>query len=140
VIKEKPRNGTVLVNADGTVTYRPHLGYTGDDHFTYTVKDVNGNETNIAHVDITVTGFFIPNVFTPNGDGNNDVFEIVGLDQYDRAEVTIFNRWGNEVYRNKDYKNNWDGSNLNEGTYYYLITLVKEGKQSVHKGWVLLKR
>jgi gliding motility-associated-like protein len=87
-----------------------------------------------------VTGFFIPNVFTPNGDGNNDVFEIVGLDQYDRAEITIFNRWGNEVYRNRDYKNNWDGSNLNEGTYYYLISLNKEGRQNVHKGWVLLKR
>ncbi len=140
VIKEQPRNGSVLVNADGTVTYRPNPGYTGDDHFAYAVKDVNGNETNVAHVEIAVTGFLIPNVFTPNGDGNNDVFEIVGLEQYDRAEVTIFNRWGNEVYRNTDYKNNWDGGSLNEGTYYYLVTLTKEGKQSVHKGWVLLKK
>lgn len=84
--------------------------------------------------------FKIPNVFTPNGDGRNDTFVILGLDGFDNAELTVFNRWGNEVYRNRNYKNNWDGNNLNEGTYYYLIVLKKAGKESVHKGWVLLKR
>lgn len=85
-------------------------------------------------------GFFIPNVFTPNGDGSFDTFIITGLEEYDYGELIVFNRWGNEVYRNSDYKNNWDGNGLNEGTYYYLITIVKDGKSDVHKGWVLLKR
>lgn len=52
--------------------------------------------------------FFIPNVFTPNGDGSNDKFVIVGLEEFDNADITIFNRWGNEVYRNSTYKNQWE--------------------------------
>ena len=94
----------------------------------------------ITKVSKQLADFFIPNVFTPNGDGNNDVFEIKGLDHYDRVEVLIFNRWGNEVYRDNHYQNSWDGQGLNEGTYYYLVTTFKEGKEKVYKSWVLLKR
>lgn len=89
---------------------------------------------------IEIEDFFIPNVFTPNGDGTHDLFVIRGLEHYDNTELTIFNRWGNEVYRNKNYKNNWDGNSLNEATYYYLIVLKRDGTETVHKGWVLLKR
>jgi len=49
-----PRNGTVAVNADGTVAYTPNIGYVGDDSFTYTVTDGNG-ATGTATVTITVT-------------------------------------------------------------------------------------
>lgn len=83
--------------------------------------------------------FFIPNVITPNGDGKNDRFVIVGLEFFNNADVTIFNRWGNEVYRNNNYKNTWAGEGLNEGTYYYLIKLRKADKVDVYKGWVLIK-
>ena len=87
-----------------------------------------------------IADLFIPNVFTPNGDGSFDTFIITGLENYESADVTIFNRWGNEVYRNRKYQNNWDGHGLNEGTYYYLIEMEKDGKRDVYKGWVLLKR
>lgn len=73
----------------------------------------------------------IPNVFTPDHDGFNDVFEIlaVGTDQYD---LTIFNRWGQVVFRstkdgNGDDGNNWNGRDLitgrlfPEGTYFYMF-------------------
>jgi len=82
----------------------------------------------------------IPNVFTPNGDGRNDQFEIIGSEGFDRIEVTIINRWGNEVYRNDDYRNDWSGDGLTEGTYYYLITTHLGNTKEVHKGWVLIKR
>ncbi|SHE88379.1 DUF7507 domain-containing protein, partial [Pedobacter caeni] len=139
-ITEQPKHGTVKVNPDGTVTYLPNSGYTGTDTFKYRVKDEYGNWTDIATATITVKGFFIPNVITPNGDGKNDSFVIVGLENYNNADVTIFNRWGNEVYRNNNYKNTWTGEGLNEGTYYYLIRLNSSGKQEVYKGWVLIKR
>ncbi|WP_169304441.1 T9SS type B sorting domain-containing protein [Pedobacter frigoris] len=84
--------------------------------------------------------FFIPNVITPNGDGKNDTFVIVGLEFFSNADVTIFNRWGNEVYRNSNYKNTWTGEGLNEGTYYYLLKMRKGEQVSAYKGWVLLKR
>ncbi|MBK1438897.1 gliding motility-associated C-terminal domain-containing protein, partial [Parapedobacter sp. ISTM3] len=139
-IISQPQHGTLRINGDGTVTYTPNQYYTGPDEFTYRVMDANGNWTNVATVRITVTGFHIPNIITPNGDGLNDRFVIIGLSDYDNAEVVLFNRWGNEVYRSRNYQQDWDGQGLNEGTYYYFITLRKDGQETVHKGWVLVKR
>ena len=104
------------------------------------MQDTNGNWTNVATVQLTVSGFNIPNVITPNGDGQNDRLVIVGLSEYDNARVTIFNRWGNEIYRSRNYRQDWDAQGVNEGTYYYLITLEKDGRETVHKGWILVKR
>ena len=141
-IVNAPQNGTVTVNTDGTVTYVSDKGYIGTDRFTYNVRDEKGNVSNVANVNIRVipNPLFIPNVFTPNGDGKNDQFEIVGIEGYDRVELYVFNRWGNEVYNSPNYNNNWDGQNLNEGTYYYLIKLIKDNNVETQKGWVLIKR
>ena len=142
LIISQPQHGTLVINADYTVTYIPNDDYAGTDQFTYTVKDVDRFTSNIATVDITVmpNQLFIPNVFTPNGDGKNDLFEIVGLDSYSKAELAIFNRWGNEVFHSASYHNDWDGAGLNDGTYYYALKLVKRGKNSAYSGWILLKR
>ncbi|SEL95779.1 Ig-like domain-containing protein, partial [Olivibacter domesticus] len=141
-IVNAPQNGTVAVNPDGTVTYTSNKGYVGTDRFTYTAKDEKGNVSNVAGVTVSVipNPLFVPNVFTPNGDGRNDLFEIVGIEAYDRVELYVFNRWGSEIFNNPNYNNNWDGQNLNEGTYYYLIKLIKDDKVETQKGWVLLKR
>ncbi|WP_316765929.1 gliding motility-associated C-terminal domain-containing protein [Pedobacter frigiditerrae] len=83
-----------------------------------------------------------PNVITPNGDGKNDTYVIDGLELYPENFLTIFNRWGNEVYHsNGGYKNDWSGNGLKEGTYYYLLK-VKEtnGNWTVSKGYITLLR
>ncbi|RZK56425.1 MAG: DUF11 domain-containing protein, partial [Pedobacter sp.] len=83
-----------------------------------------------------------PNVITPNGDGKNDTFTIDGLELYPENFLTIFNRWGNEVYHsNGGYKNDWGGNGLKEGTYYYLLK-VKDtsGNWTVSKGYITLLR
>ena len=64
----------------------------------------------------SVNALNIPNVFTPNGDGNNDTFEIRGLDLFAENDIIIVNRWGNEVFKQTNYKNTWTGEGLNEGT------------------------
>ncbi|WP_257668785.1 T9SS type B sorting domain-containing protein [Parapedobacter tibetensis] len=140
-ITRQPSNGTLVVNPDGSITYTPNPGFVGDDSFEYETADENGL-TDTATVTLTVTprALRIPNVFTPNGDGKNDVFEIEGIEGFDRIEVTVVNRWGNEVYRSTNYRNDWDGRNLNEGTYYYLITTHKGGTLTDYKGWILIKR
>ena len=137
-----PLHGSVSKNPDGTITYTSAKGYTGTDAFTYRVKDENGNWSNVATVKITMraNALLIPNVFTPNGDGRNDKFEITGLEAYGNANLLIFNRWGNEVYKNGNYKNEWDALGLNEGTYYYILNLKQGDKTEVHKGWILIKR
>ncbi|MGV3763424.1 T9SS type B sorting domain-containing protein [Parapedobacter sp.] len=140
-IVQQPVNGTVVVNADGSITYTPNEGFVGEDTFTYEIADENGL-TSTAMMTITVDPkpLKIPNVFTPNGDGRNDVFEIEGVEGFDRIEVIVVNRWGNEVYRNDDYNNDWNGGNLNEGTYYYRINTHKGGAQEQYTGWLLIKK
>ncbi len=83
----------------------------------------------------------VPNVFTPNNDGENDTWVIGNLSNYPDNEVTIVNRWGNEVYKSKAYQNNWNGDRLAEGTYYYLMRLTLcDGTEKVYKGYVMIVR
>jgi gliding motility-associated-like protein/uncharacterized repeat protein (TIGR01451 family) len=140
-----PMHGTVVANADGTITYTPTAGYVGTDSFTYRVKDAYGYYTNVATVNITINEFKdpkIPSLFSPNGDGVNDEFVIKDLGDYAQNELIVINRWGNEVYRQADYKNSWSGTGLNEGTYFYIVRLKKSNGESwvIRKGYVTLIR
>lgn len=70
-------------------------------------------------------GIFVPNAFTPNGDGVNDYWQIPFLDQGMDAEVNVFNRWGELVYHSSGGRVSWDGQ-LNgnpqpTGAYVYVI-------------------
>lgn len=140
-IKQQPAYGVVYINPDGSITYTPNTGFVGTDHFMYTIEDELGLASDAAVV-ITVSPrpLRIPNVFTPNNDGQNDVFEIEGTEGIDRIELVVVNRWGNEVYRSNDYKNNWNGGNLSEGTYFYEIIAHKGNERKRYSGWVLIKR
>jgi len=52
----------------------------------------------------------------------------------------VFNRWGNQVYYAEDYKNDWNGGDLNASTYYYVITLRSGARTELVKGWVTIVR
>lgn len=62
----------------------------------------------------------IPNVITPNGDPLNQFF-VVPLEFSDRLILQVFNRWGQKVYKNNDYKNDWDADGLPPGVYFYTL-------------------
>lgn len=68
------------------------------------------------------------NVFTPNGDGDNDLYKAINLEDYPNASIIIYNRWGKIVYEMDDYQNDWNGTHyktgakLKEGVYFYIIT------------------
>jgi len=107
-------------------------------HFVYT----NANAcTDTVAIKVIAAGIVIPNIFTPNGDGKNDFFEIKGLESYPGSQLLIFNRWGSEVYKAENYLNNWNGSGLADGTYYYVLNRrERTGHITSFKGWVFLKR
>lgn len=67
------------------------------------------------------------NTFTPNGDGINDTWEIGGIGQFENAQINVYTRWGQLVYKNVGYAQPWDGTNdgnrLPSATYYYVIEL-----------------
>jgi gliding motility-associated-like protein len=84
----------------------------------------NGNDGNSPPPPV-----IIPNTFTPNGDGINDVWNIEKIENYPNCTVNIFNRYGEKVYASVGYSVPWDGtykgSPLPTGTYYYVIDLKK---------------
>ncbi|MDD4640926.1 MAG: gliding motility-associated C-terminal domain-containing protein [Bacteroidales bacterium] len=106
----------------------------------FTDEDTTNNTATVTTTVLREADFHIPNVFTPNGDGINDEFRIIGLENYDNAQLRVFNRLGNQVYVNSHYINNWDGDGLNGGTYYYFIILERNNISSSYKGWVLIKK
>ena len=72
-----------------------------------------------------------PNVITANNDNVNDLFIIANVEDYDAVHLMIFNRWGNLVYDNENYQNDWDGTDMNgkeliEGVYTYVVTPESE--------------
>jgi gliding motility-associated-like protein len=137
-------HGQVTMNPDGSFIYTPDKNYSGPDKFTYKICDALGLCAN-AGVTITVADGLvelkIPNVFTPNGDGVNETFEIRDLNIFLENEITIINRWGNSVYEKKNYENTWDGNGLDEGTYFYVLKVKdKKGDWKTYKGYVMLLR
>jgi gliding motility-associated-like protein len=73
----------------------------------------------------------IMNLFTPNGDGFNDYWELPKMDEWGKCDVRVYNRWGKLVYANPDYNNLWDGTSngapLPEGAYYFIINTENSG-------------
>jgi len=66
-----------------------------------------------------------PNTITPNGDGFNDVWEIPGIHDHPQATVTIYDRWGQRVFKDTGYKTPFNGEGLPSGTYYWVIELSR---------------
>ena len=73
------------------------------------------------------------NIITPNHDGKNDVLTIDNVNLYPGNTLSIFNRWGKQVYETKDYRNTWgQDESVSAGVYYYLF---KQADGTTNKGW-----
>lgn len=118
----------------GNITYTLHVnsaqgcGSLTDDVTVHVIKDI-----------------YIPNAFTPNGDGKNDVFGITAFDNFTIKQFTIFNRWGGIVFNTRNPADKWDGTQnkqpLPAGEYVYYVDIVlPDGKRFVKKGMILLLR
>jgi gliding motility-associated-like protein len=70
----------------------------------------------------------LPTIFTPNSDGENDVFDIHGIEAYPDNELIVVNRWGNVVYEEDRYNNTWKGTHKNgeelpDGVYFVILKI-----------------
>jgi gliding motility-associated-like protein len=114
----------------GLLTYSPGFGACGVDSFTYRITDSLGQQsTTTITVVIACEKVLVFNGISPNGDGKNDTWHILGIEQYPANEVYVFNRWGNQVFEQKGYTNSnawdgtWNGKDLPDGTYFYILNL-----------------
>jgi gliding motility-associated-like protein len=104
---------------------------TGLQTIVLTVTHASGcQDTAVALIDVVpVVKYFLPNAFTPNGDGQNDFFVGRGLlDGMQDFEMKIFNRWGEEVFLTNDPAIGWDGTYRSSseiappGVYAYIVS------------------
>ncbi|GGF30705.1 DUF7507 domain-containing protein [Echinicola rosea] len=98
--------------------------------------DVNPEDNTATDIN-EINPFRIPNVITPNNDGDNDTFEVLGLGKFDTNRITIFNRYGDHVLETENYQNDWDAPGQVAGTYYYILLCYDEdGTEHEFKGWI----
>lgn len=81
--------------------------------------------------------FTIPNVFSPNDDDKNDSFVVQGI-FLNRWKLQIFNRWGELVFEDDKYSNDWSANGISDGVYYYQLS--NPDKKRVFKGWMTVIR
>ena len=140
----QPTYGSAFIDGNGSLLYLPSVDTCEAglvDTLSYAICNTSGCDTAsifitvICDVPETVSGF------SPNGDGINDAFVIAGLEDYPNHQLLIYNRWGAQILKVSDYQNDWegtwDGADLPDGTYYYLLDM---GNGMSTTGWVQIKR
>ncbi|MCE3279505.1 MAG: Protein of unknown function precursor [Bacteroidetes bacterium] len=135
-------DGSALVAATN-----PSYIYTTPGTYNVTLIASNNNAcpdtataTIVVYDDFTIV---IPNVFTPNGDNNNDIFKVYSTG-VENLKGEIFDRWGLKLYDWNQINEGWDGRTPSgvvvvDGTYYYIITVkAQDGKEHLYKGFIQL--
>ena len=120
------------------------MSYTIGEPFTLTLENSTIHTLGFQQPDskpATELPFAIPGGLSPNGDGNNDSWDIQGLVDYPDASVTVFDRWGQKVYSGTSQDPAWDGTTNGRecptADYYYVIDL---GNGQAYNGVVTLKK
>ena len=142
------------ISRDGGITFEN----LNEEKSTLTIIPELEEDGNLYRIIITQRGFacaepyvsnsskiifrelLIPTGFSPNGDGTNDYWQIVGIDNYPNNTITIFNRLGIKVFSSTNYKNDWNGffngKVVPDGTYFYELNL---GGNNIKKGYLYVK-
>ncbi len=137
----KTQNGAyVLLDSTHSKTYTHDSLEEYDGCYYVTVTDLQQGLTTQSEKACKTTcreqfqcaDLFIPNLLTPNKDGNNDTFEITGA--YTTLKVEIYNSWGSTVFKSDNYKNEWDAKGLADGVYYYHLYI--DGSDQKCLGWI----
>lgn len=150
-----PLDGWLWGFGDGSSSSEiaPVYTYAEEGNYEISLRIVHHTscDTTLYHKLIVKTiELFIPNIITPNGDGKNDKLIITskqdaGLsssngnqsvinDFYISNELVIYNRWSQVVYKTKNYVNDWNGVELGDGVYFYVLKCVGEFGTDVFKG------
>ena len=115
------------------------------DQFNYVICNAEGCDTALVTIDVECVNISEPltfaSGFSPNGDEVNQYFVIKGAESYPGNTLSVFNRWGNQVYKTENYQNDWagtwNGSNLQNGTYFYVFN---DAAGNTYSGYVYIQK
>lgn len=147
---DAPKNGYLFPSTTALIDQRKYYGFDFSNTENCLSYDYIEVTVSLTDCDVVPPDFFIPDGFSPNGDGVNDVFVITNIDfLFPDYQIEIFNRYGNGMYRGGKDKPGWDGINyetqgLNHGTapngvYFYVIHFNK-GNTPPKQGRLYLNR
>jgi gliding motility-associated-like protein len=132
-----PNNYINDVNLEKPTVYPPQ-----DFTYTLTVSSTVGCGTSTSTVLVKVfRDIFIPTAFTPNNDGKNDRFRVYAAANYKKFSLSVYNRWGQAVFRTTDISKEWDGR-VNDlpqaaGVYVYYVEIVTANNKKISRKGVL---
>ncbi len=127
--------GSIVASLDGAdnqvFEHSPSFGVAGC--YSVTSLDDKGNESDPSVIICTENcpSYQLPNTFTPNSDGANDLFKPISSQFIARVEMEIYNRWGQKIFETDDPDIDWDGTNLSgksleDGVYYYTCVVFEQ--------------
>ncbi len=113
---------------DGTVDFNQNPIHTYAVPGVYTVclamQTSDGCvDTVCKEVTVIPAEMVLPNVVTPNGDNENEMLYFKYLEYFGTNNLKVYDRWGQMIYQKENYGNDWIPNNVNDGTYYYLLTV-----------------
>lgn len=123
----------------------PDVILQSNTQYIVTITDVNSctnKDSILIKINPSCGNIVIPNIFSPNGDGINDLYSIKA-DNIQSFQFEIFDRWGNKIFESTN-SNEWNGKNktgepCSEGTYFYIIRIQKySGENKDYKGFLTL--
>lgn len=123
-IASMPKTGQTRpeTNNTGSENKKSDEYYSEDDYFAPAVK------------------IEIPNIFTPNGDGVNDLFTINGIENCSKRTLVVKDKSGQIVFQSNQYENNWDGGNLPDGQYFYFFNYSINNISEFRRGTLYIRR
>lgn len=132
-----------VIGLDNPHTKNPQVNPEATTTYTLTITSTGGCSASATIKVIVLKDIFIPNVFSPNGDGKNDQWVIRNISDYIGTKVQIFNRYGQKVFQSENFITPWDallgGQPLPIGSYYYILDLANKSKTR-YKGSVTILR
>ncbi len=142
-----PQYGSVSFASECNIIYTPNeVECNVVDSFMYVICTVDGCDTALVTVELECEPIIgaelvFSNGFSPNGDDVNQFFEIQGAETYPNNTLSVFNRWGNQVFKTNNYQNDWEGTfngaNLMNGTYFYVF---EDGVGKTYTGYVYIQK
>ncbi|GIK70260.1 MAG: hypothetical protein BroJett020_15550 [Bacteroidota bacterium] len=137
--------GNFALQSNVDIIYKPNRKYPYAYYYLDEVSIYRCNDTLPPPVPKDTAYLNLPTAFSPNGDGQNDVFSVLGAKYVQSIELRIYNRWGQEVFYTNQKETGWDGTFKGQpaptGVYAYtLVATLPNGEVITKKGNVTLKR
>ena len=129
---------------DGSTT--PAHDFTEAGSYSLAASNFCGTTVDEVLLSPGICKVHVPNAFTPNGDGKNDLFKILGTEKLTSLHLVVFNRWGEKVFESREKDKGWygrlHGKKVPTGTYIYMLQFADDYSPDIHilKGNFILIR